>query len=111
MKIPPETREKIMRMQEMQQQVQNYLMQKQQIQIQKIEVENALKELEKGNNNEVYEIVGTIMLKKESEELQKTLNEKKGLYELRLKTITKQIDKLTEESKKLQEKLLKEMKK
>ena len=111
MELPAEVREKLGRMQEMQQQAQSFLMQKQNIQVQKLEVENALKELENSKSSDsVFEIVGTVMLRKSSEELKTSLGEKKDIYELRLKTITKQIDKLTEESKKLQEDIFSQVK-
>lgn len=74
------------------------LLQKHQVQTQLNEINMALEELAKAKD-EVYKSTGTIMVKSSKEEAEKDLKEKKNIFELRLKT-------LTEQEKKLKEKLL-----
>ena len=73
----------------MEQNLQNFIMQKQKFQTQLFEIENALKEL-KNTKDKTYKIVGTVMIASKKEELIKELKEKKSIVELRIKTIEKQ---------------------
>lgn len=82
-------------------------MQKQQFQLQQVEIESALKELEKVD--EAYKIVGNIMVLSKKDDLKKDLDSKKDVMELRVKTMEKQEDQLREKASKLQNELLKEM--
>ncbi len=94
----------LIRLQNLQQQLQSFSLQKQNLQLQAVEYENALKELQ--NSKEVYKIVGSIMVKKNKEEVEKELKEKKELNDMRLESYNKQIKKITEEIQELQKKLL-----
>lgn len=77
-------------------QLQNFLMQKQAFQIELNEIENALAELKK-SDDEVYKIVSGIMIKAEKNVLEKELVEKKKLAEMRISSIEKQ-EKLAEKN-------------
>ncbi len=103
-----ETEEKIGRMQLLEQNMQNTMMQKQQFQSQLIEVTSALEELE--TTDEAYKIVGNIMVLSKKDGLKKDLESKKEMVELRIKSIEKQESELKEKAKGLQEEVLKEMK-
>ncbi len=103
-------KEDILKFQQIQQQLQMVMMQKQDLQAQKAEVENAIKELEKLKDENAYEVVGNIMIKKDKADLKKSLASKKELIELRLSTIDKQQDRLTKEASELQGKLAKQIK-
>ena len=103
-----ETQEGIQQLQLLEQNLQNFLMQKQQFQAQLIEIDSALEELK--DNKEAYKIIGNIMVKTSKEELEKDLKNKKEMIELRIKTLEKQEDKIQERSKKIQEDVLKKMK-
>ncbi len=103
-----ETEEKIGRMQLLEQNMQNIMMQKQQFQSQLIEVTSALEELE--TTDEAYKIVGNIMVLSKKDGLKKDLESKKEMVELRIKSIEKQETELKEKAKGLQEEVLKEMK-
>lgn len=105
MKIPEDVRKDFLKLQQLQQQVQVLMFQKQNVQMQLSEVENALKELDGVSNGEIFEIVGTIMLKKSREDLKSSLGDKKEILDLRISTIDKQLNKLGEEAKALQEKV------
>ena len=87
--------------------MQNILMQKQQFQSQIIEIESALNELK--NSEENYKIIGNIMVKTNKEELQKDLNQKRELFELRIKTIEKQEKETKEKASKIQTEVMKEI--
>ncbi len=92
----------IAQLQMLEQNVQNILLQKQQIQSQHVEVENAIEEINKATGN-VYKVVGNIMLAANKDELKKELESKKEVLALRLKTIEKQELQLKEKANKLQE--------
>ena len=108
-KISKETEQKISQLQLIEQNLQNFLMQKQQLQMQLTEIESALKELKKVNT--AYKIIGNIMIKSDSEELEKELEQKKDIVSLKLKNLEKQEDRINEKAKKLQEEVLSEVKK
>lgn len=103
-----ETEEKIGRMQILEQNIQNLLMQKHQFQSQLIEISSALEELE--STDKSYKIIGNIMVASKKEDLKKDLESKKEMVELRIKSIEKQEDDLKEKTKKLQSEVLSEMK-
>ena len=103
-----ETEEKIGRLQLMEQNLQNFLVQKQQFQAQLVEVESALNELK--NTKEAYKIVGNIMVSSTKEDLEKDLKEKKKMLDLRVATIEKQEDIIKEKAKKIQQEVLSKMK-
>ena len=103
-----ETQQKIQQLQLSEQGLQNLLMQKQQVQLQIVEFESALKELE--GKKQAYQIVGSIMIAKESGELQKELTEKKETAELRLKSIDTQEKQMREKTELLQKEVMEELK-
>ena len=105
--IPEDVRDKIGRLQQMQQQGQILSMQKQNFTIQLTEIENALRESQDSEEGELYKIVGTVMLKKTKKELVDSLNEKKEIINLRLKSINKQLQDIEKKAKDIQESLAK----
>ena len=106
--ISKETENKIKQLQLLEQNLQNFLMQKQQFQLQLIEVESALKEIE--TTKKAYKIIGNIMVDTGKEELKDELSKKKEMLEIRLKTLEKQENQFREKASRLQEEVLKEMK-
>jgi prefoldin beta subunit len=104
-----ETEEKIGRLQLIEQNMQNFLVQKQQLQAQLVEVESALNELK--TTEEAYKIVGNIMVKSKKDELEKGLNEKKEMLDLRISSIEKQEENIKEKAKTLQQEVLSKMNK
>lgn len=93
----------------LQQNLQNLFLQKQQFQKQLAEIDSALKELE--TSSTAYKILGNIMVASEKAALQKELQQKKELVELRLKSLTKQEQSLKQKTEELQQKVLTELKK
>lgn len=110
MEVNKETEKQIQELQILEQNLQNLMMQKQAFQMEVSETESALVELEK-NKDEVYKIVGNIMIKSSKEEIIKDLKQKKDLISLRLKAIESQERSLLENSEKLRKKVLSKIEK
>ena len=100
---------KISQLQLIEQNLQNYLAQKQNFQAQLKEVDTAIDELDKTKN--AYKIIGGIMILSEKKDLVKDLKNKKDLLSLRLKTIEKQENKIENKAKELQKEVLEGLKK
>lgn len=100
--------EKIQQLTMIEQTMQQYLQQKQQIQAQLMEFESALEEL--GKTEKAYKIVGNIMVSTEKDVLKKDLEEKKNIFDVRLKAVEAQENNLKEKAKKLREEAMNEMK-
>ena len=106
--VSKETEQKIAQLQLMEQNLQSFLMQRQQFQSQLIEVESALKEIETAK--ETYKIIGNIMVNTSKEDLKKDLEEKKGILELRIKPLEKQETQIKEKASKTQAEVLEKIK-
>ncbi len=106
--IQKETEQKISHLQLLEQSLQNFLVQKQQFQAQFMEISSALEELKTAN--EAYKIVGNIMVKATKDDLEKDLNRKKEMIELRIKTLEKQEAQIREKASKMQSEVVKELK-
>jgi prefoldin beta subunit len=100
MNIDEETAKKIQELQILEQNLQATLMQKQTIQVEASEVSNALNDLKK-SDDEVYKIIGGIMLKSDKGALTKELDEKKKILSLRISSIEKQEKIFEEKAEKL----------
>lgn len=104
-----ESSEAIQELQVIEQNLQSLLMQKQQIQLEFNEISNAHEELKK-TNDEVYRILGGIMMKSDKSTLLKELEEKKKVLDLRIKAIEKQEALLNGKVNELRSNLSKSMK-
>ncbi|KHO53238.1 MAG: prefoldin beta subunit [archaeon GW2011_AR18] len=103
-----ETQKKIAQLQSLEQNLQNFLMQKQTFQSQLIEIENALDEIEKSSGN-VYKIVGSVMISSKKDDIKKDLNDKKEIVSLRISNLEKQEEKIKDKASKLQKEVLSEV--
>jgi len=99
-----DTEQKVARLQLIEQNMQNFAMQKQQFQAQIFDIDAAMEELK--DSEESYKIIGNIMVKANKEKLEKELKEKKEMFELRIKAIEKQENQLKDKSKELQKEVL-----
>lgn len=89
--IPPWLREQLSRLQQLQQNLQAILMQKQQIEVEAMEIEKALEELKKlGEDEVVYKSAGPLLIKTKKDDTIKELEEKKELSNTRLLVLGKQ---------------------
>lgn len=73
----------------LEQNMQNLLLQKQAFQMELAETDSALEEL-KNSGEEVFKIIGQLMIKSEKPKLVEELENKKRILELRLKSFEKQ---------------------
>ena len=95
-------------MQEMQileQNLQNILMQKQAFQMEFSETQNSLKEI-KDSQEDVFKIVGQLMIKTDKNKMQEELTNKEKMIDLRIKSLEKQENTLSEQLTKLRDKIL-----
>ena len=103
-KISKDVQEKLAQMQLLQQRMQVFAAQKQQLQMQVVEIENALKELENAKGS-AFKMVGDILVEHKAETLKKEVSEKKENIDIRIKSIEKQEAKIQEEAEDLQKEL------
>lgn len=104
--IPPHVRGQLQRLQQLQDQLQAIELRKQQWQIRLNELENAIKELEKADENvPVYKIVGSIMISSSKQKLLNELKEKREIAEASIMTLDKQGKLLRKQLKDLQKKI------
>lgn len=89
--------------------LQNLLLQKQAFQMELSETENALKEI-KNTKEDIFKIVGQIMLKADKQETEKELSHKKDILQLRLNSIEKQEKSVKDKVENLREELSKKIK-
>jgi prefoldin beta subunit len=97
--------EKIGQMQLIQQNLENFSMQRQQFQLQQAEIEAALIEIE--NTDTTYKIIGNIMVLTDKDGLRKELEEKKEMLGIRIGTIEKQEEKFRSKAEELQMEIMK----
>lgn len=90
-----------------QQQLQAILIQKENLRLQILEIDKALEELEVSKEKDAYKIAGQIMIKKGIEELKKDLNEKKDNFDLRIKTLEKAEERITNKLKEMEPRIKK----
>jgi prefoldin beta subunit len=105
-KLPPQVQERLLRLQQVQQTLQSVLAQKQQVDIELTEIEQALGELQKMTNDAViYKAIGTLLVKSEKVKITAELNERKELLTARTDILRKQEERLRSQLKDLQAKL------
>ncbi len=102
--------QKIQEMQMLEQNLQNLLLQKQAFQMELSETESALQAIQ-NSGEEVFKIIGQLMIKTEKAKIKEELENKKKILQLRTKTIETQETSLTEELGKLRDEVMKTMKK
>lgn len=100
----PELERDIVEYQNAERQLQSVLMQKHQIQLQLNEITLALEEIVKAKGD-VYRATGSIMIKTTKEEGEKDLHEKKDLFEIRVKALSQQEEKMKAMLMKIQSKI------
>ena len=93
--IPPMVQEQLAKLQQTQQNFQSIIMQKQQLESQKLETEKALEELKKAGDDEVvFKHAGTIMIKSSKKDLLEELEEQMELAKTKASLLAKQEERL-----------------
>ena len=104
--IPPWLQEQVGRLQQLQQNLQSIMAQKQHLETEQLETERALETLKKtGDNDAVYKAAGSILVKSTKPLLISELEEKKELANTRITVITKQEARLKENLKESETKI------
>lgn len=104
--LPPWLKEQISRLQQLQQNLQAIMMQKQQIELEIVETERALEELSKTTTSDsIYKAAGPLLIKSEKDTVEKELTEKKELANTRVMVLGKQELRVKENLKEVENKI------
>lgn len=104
--LPPWLQEQVGRLQQLQQNLQSIMMQKQHLESEHLETERALEVLQKVNDDDtVYKTAGSILVKSTKATLVLELQEKKELANTRLMVLTKQETRIKENLKEAEAKI------
>ncbi|MEA3487801.1 MAG: prefoldin subunit beta [Euryarchaeota archaeon] len=104
--IPPMLQSQLAQLQQLKAQLEAVVRQKMQVEALLKDSESALTELGKlDENSVVYQNVGELMIKVGKEEVKGDLSEKKETYDLRLKTLERQEERVQKKYQQLQQQL------
>src|SRR5688500_8193927 len=104
--IPPWLREQLARLQQLQQNLQTIMMQKQQLEAESVEIEKTTEELKKSEQDEaVYKSVGPLLINTKKDDTLKELDEKKDLANTGLVVLGKQETRVKENLKEEENKI------
>jgi prefoldin beta subunit len=104
--LPPWLKEQLARLQQLQQNLQAIMMQKQQVELEISETERALEELKKTTSDDVvYKLAGPLLVKSDKDNLIKELEEKKELSNTRTIVLGKQESRVKENLKEVENKI------
>jgi prefoldin beta subunit len=104
--LPPWLKEQISRLQQLQQNLQAIMMQKQQIELEIVETERALEELNKTTTSDsIYKAAGPLLIKSDKDTIEKDLTEKKELANTRVMVLGKQESRVKENLKEVENKI------
>ena len=108
--LPPNIQEKLTRLQQLQNTMQQLVLQKQRLDLELNESERALKTLEDvPSYAKVYKSAGSILVEKRKDDVVKELEERKEFLEMRSKVLVKQEGNTRERLTSLQESLQKDL--
>jgi len=109
-RLPPQVQERLLRLQQVQQTLQSVVTQKQQLELELTETEQALNELEKLDENAtIYKSIGSLLVKAEKGKVTTDLTERKELLNTRISVLGKQEERLRTQAKDLQARLQKDL--
>lgn len=104
--LPPQVQERLLRLQQLQQTLQSILAQKQQVELEITEIDQALTELQKlGDDSVIYKATGSLMIKSEKTKINTELTERKELLNTRATVIAKQEERVRSQLKDVQARL------
>jgi prefoldin beta subunit len=109
-KLPAPVQERLLRLQQVQQGLQSVLGQKQQLELELTETEQALSELAKMEEKAIiYKSIGSLLVKAEKANVTTELTERKELLNTRITVLGKQEERLRAQAKDLQSRLQKDL--
>jgi prefoldin beta subunit len=104
--LPPQIKNQLAQLQQIQQQAQAIAVQKNQVEITLKETDLALEELEKLDADAVvYRAIGDILIRTERDKTKGSLKEKKDTLDLRMQTLARQEERAQKRFQQLQEQL------
>jgi prefoldin beta subunit len=105
-KLPPNVQERLLRLQQLQQTLQSILAQKQQVEMEKTEVDQTIAELQKTADDAViYKAIGSLLVKSEKPKVNEELAERKSLLDTRSTVMARQEERIRSQVKEAQTKL------
>jgi prefoldin beta subunit len=105
-KLPPNVQERLLRFQQLQQTLQTILAQKQQVDMEKAEIDQTLSELSKtADDTVIYKTAGSLLIRTEKNKVSEDLNERKELLGTRSSVIARQEERVKAQVKEAQAKL------
>ena len=109
-RLPAPVQERLLRLQQVQQGLQSVLAQKQQLELELNETEQAINELTKMDEKAViYKSIGSLLVKAEKANVTTELTERKDLLNTRIGVLGKQEERLRAQAKDLQSRLQKDL--
>ncbi len=108
--LPPNVQERLLRLQQLQRNLQTILAQKQQVELELAEAGQALTEL--GTLTEdavIYKSIGSLLVKSEKGKVEAELKERKELLDTRVQVLGKQEERLRSQLNQLQAKLKRDL--
>lgn len=104
--LPPQVQERLLRLQQLQQTLQSIMAQKQQMELELSETNQASTEVEKlADDAVIYKATGSLMIKAEKTKIITELAERKDLLNTRVTILGKQEERVRSQLKELQTKL------
>ncbi|MGA3190898.1 MAG: prefoldin subunit beta [Candidatus Bathyarchaeia archaeon] len=104
--LPPQVQERLLRLQQLQQTLQSVVGQKQQVEMELMEIDQALNELQKlADDAVIYKAAGSLLVKSEKTRVTTDLNDRKELLKTRITVLGKQEERLRGQLKDVQTKL------
>lgn len=104
--LPPQIKNQLAQLQQIQQQAQAIAVQKNQVEITLKETDLALEELEKVDADAVvYRAIGDLLIRTERDKTKESLKEKKDTLDLRMQTLARQEERAQKRFTQLQEQL------
>ena len=108
--LPPDIQEKLSRMQQLQNMLQQLVVQKQRLELELTESDRALKTLEETPSDaKVYKSAGAVLVEKDKDSVVKELTERKEFLDMRSKVLVKQETNTRDRLTQLQENLQKDI--
>ena len=105
-KLPPNVQERLLRLQQLQQTLQSILAQKQQVEMEKTEVDQTIAELTKtADDTVIYKAIGSLLVKAEKTKVNEELVERKSLLDTRSTVMARQEERIRSQVKEAQTKL------
>ncbi len=108
--LPPKVQQRLLLLQQLQQQLQSLLVRRQQLQLELMEVENALKELEDvGDDVPIYKSVGALLVRTEKAKVVQELQDRREVLKLKIEQVEREEKRAREQIEEIRSKLEKEL--